>query len=68
MDERRCPDCGVGMDTGAVIGSANREAVQLRTDESAGGVLGKLGMNETLSVDAWACPECGLIRLYADAE
>jgi hypothetical protein len=68
MDEKRCPDCSATMDTETVIGSANREPMQLRTDESAGGVLGKLGMNETLSIDTWACPECGLVRLYADAE
>lgn len=64
MNERRCPDCGVRMNTGALISSADRDAVKFRTDESAGGVLGKLGMKETLSVDAWACPECGLVRLY----
>lgn len=68
MDERRCPDCGVSMDTGTLVSSTDREAVTLRTDESAGGVLGKLGMNETLPIGAWACPECGLVRLYADAE
>lgn len=68
MDEKRCPDCGVGMSEGTLIGSANRETVQLRTDEAAGGVLGKLGVKETLSIDSWACPECGLLRLYADAE
>lgn len=67
MDEKRCPDCGVTMDTGTLIGSADRETVRLRTDESAGGVLGKLGMNETLPVDAWACPECGLVRPYAES-
>lgn len=47
MDERRCPDCGVTMDTGTLVSSVDREAVKLRTDESAGGVLGKLGVNET---------------------
>lgn len=68
MDERRCPDCGVTMDTGTVISASDREPMKFRTDESAGGVLGKLGMKETLPVAAWACPECGLVRLYADAE
>ncbi len=68
MNERRCPDCGVTMNEGAVISSVNRERVQLQTDESAGGVLGKLGVKETLPVNAWACPECGLVRLYAESE
>lgn len=66
--DRRCPDCGVTMDAGTLVSSADREAVTLRTGESAGGVLGRLGMRETLPVAAHACPECGLVRLYAESE
>ncbi|KYH27763.1 hypothetical protein HAPAU_04310 [Halalkalicoccus paucihalophilus] len=66
--DKRCPDCGVTMEGGTLVSSVDREAVKLRTDESAGGVLGKLGMKETLPIDAWACPECGLVRLYAESE
>ncbi|ADJ16256.1 hypothetical protein [Halalkalicoccus jeotgali] len=66
--DRRCPDCGVTMDAGTLVSAVDREAVKLRTEESAGGVLGKLGMRETLPVEARACPECGLVRLYAESE
>lgn len=55
------------METGTVISSVDREKMKLRTDESAGGVLGKLGMKETVPISAWACPECGLVRLYAES-
>lgn len=55
------------METGTVISSVDREGMRLRTDESAGGVLGKLGMKETVPISAWACPECGLVRLYAES-
>ncbi|MCL7416512.1 MAG: PF20097 family protein [Halalkalicoccus sp.] len=67
MNEKRCPDCGVPMETGTVISSVDREPMKFRTDESAGGVLGKLGMKETLPISAWACPECGLVRFYAES-
>jgi hypothetical protein len=32
------------------------------------GMLGKLGLSETASVDGVCCPECGLVRLYADLD
>ena len=38
----------------------------VKTDERRGGILGRLGMNEKREVTAVLCPECGLVRLYAE--
>ncbi len=40
----------------------------VRTDEKREGLLGKLGMSERKEVETVMCPECGLLRLYADIE
>ncbi|MFC7142058.1 hypothetical protein ACFQMA_19755 [Halosimplex aquaticum] len=40
----------------------------VRTDETREGLLGKLGMNERQEVETVMCPECGLLRFYADIE
>ncbi len=55
------------MNEGAVISSVDQERIQLQTNESAGGVLGKLGAKEKFPITAWTCPECGLVRLYAES-
>lgn len=65
--QRRCPDCGVTMErTQPVVAGAGEEVVKLRTSERRKGLLGSLGMKETLRVRAHVCPECGLTRFYAD--
>ena len=61
--EPRCPDCGVGMESGR-LGSAERFVL----DEPRDGLLGKVGAKEQLDVDAVVCPECGLVRVYADVD
>lgn len=66
MNEHRCPDCGVRMEStplrsngghGLVVDTGKRD-----------GVLGRIGISETASVDSVCCPECGLVRLYADLD
>ncbi|QSX00084.1 hypothetical protein [Haloterrigena alkaliphila] len=53
------------------------EATTVRTQEGFSltvttgkrdGLLGKLGIGNTAGIDAVCCPECGLLRLYADLE
>jgi hypothetical protein len=39
--------------------------IQAVSDEARGGILGSLGMKERLDLSTVACPECGLVRLYA---
>jgi rubredoxin len=63
----RCPDCGVTLET-VDFGMQDAWSPHVRTGEKKDGLLGKLGVNETTSVDAGMCPECGLVRLYAALE
>ncbi|MFB6139018.1 MAG: hypothetical protein ABEJ26_01125 [Halosimplex sp.] len=40
----------------------------VETGEKREGLLGKLGMGETEDVLTLTCPECGLLRFYADPD
>ncbi len=62
----RCPDCGVATEPADPVSSGYE--LQLRTDEQKGGLQGALGVRERLDVTAFVCPECGLVRWYADVE
>lgn len=62
--ERRCPDCGVTMNEHDIYTGGGQ--FDLRTDESTEGILGSLGAKERLSVSPYHCPECGLVRFYAE--
>ncbi|XVH31954.1 hypothetical protein ACNS7O_01870 [Haloferacaceae archaeon DSL9] len=64
----RCPDCGVSMRQAKPHTALQHERVRLRTEESKGGVLGSLGAKRSVDVLAYVCPECGLVRWYADLE
>ena len=61
----RCPDCGVTMEKGD-LQTGDGFGVKLKTGERAGGLLGSLGVKESKDVSSYACPECGLVRLYVD--
>ena len=64
----RCPDCGVSLERATPMTALDREKVRLRTDEPREGILGSLGAKETVDVFAYICPECGLVRWYADLD
>lgn len=59
-----CPDCGVPMEA-ASVSAAGAAGLYVTTDRDRG-VLGRLGIGESVRIDPVLCPECGLIRLYAD--
>jgi predicted RNA-binding Zn-ribbon protein involved in translation (DUF1610 family) len=63
--ERRCPDCGVTLEEITLRSNGGYE-LQAVSDEHRGGILGSLGMKERLDLTTLACPECGLVRLYAE--
>ncbi|PSQ57924.1 hypothetical protein BRD18_07065 [Halobacteriales archaeon SW_7_71_33] len=65
--EHRCPDCGVTMEPTDPITDGG-QSVKLRTDDRQEGLLGRIGVHERLDVTAHVCPECGLVRWYADVE
>ena len=66
-----CPDCAVAMGRVAFGLRGGLEAAQapfVRTPDRKAGLLGRLGLQEEKPVSAYCCPECGLVRLYADLE
>ncbi|WP_224335037.1 hypothetical protein [Haloprofundus halobius] len=65
-DTHRCPDCGVTMERADPMTAVQQERLKLRTEETREGILGSLGLTRTLTARGYVCPECGLVRLYAD--
>jgi len=63
--EQRCPACAVTMERMSLQGYNN---LTLIDDDPAEGVAGSLGMKQRHDVDPLVCPECGLVRLYADLD
>jgi ssDNA-binding Zn-finger/Zn-ribbon topoisomerase 1 len=61
----RRPDCGVTMEA-VKFGMADAWDPYVNTGEKRTGLLGKLGTNERTAVTTVTCPECGLIRHYAE--
>jgi hypothetical protein len=39
---------------------------KIKTGDEKSGVLGKLGVTESKPVQTVVCPDCGLLRFYAD--
>lgn len=60
----RCSDCGVGMEEMTL--DAHAHNLRLVSEEERDGILGTFGLTQTYDVNAFVCPECGLVRLYAD--
>jgi hypothetical protein len=66
MTERHCPDCEVPMkEVGVTAEGVGDLYVGTERD---GGVLDRLGVPDHSVLDPVLCPDCGLIRLYADIE
>ncbi|AEH36653.1 hypothetical protein [Halopiger xanaduensis] len=64
MEQRRCPDCGVTMEPVPV-----RDGESMRLSIATGereGLLGKLGLKQRAKLQGVCCPECRLVRLYAE--
>ncbi|ADQ66689.1 hypothetical protein ELS19_11605 [Halogeometricum borinquense] len=62
MPSRRCPDCDVAMQESDYDVNANRDKVRLKPD----GFLGELGLRGSTYLVTYVCPECGLVRFYAE--
>lgn len=66
MTDKRCPDCGVtleAMETRTTDGFGLR----LVTNEPKEGFFGNFGAKEKLDPVPYVCPECGLVRTYAES-
>ena len=66
MTRRYCPKCDVEMEATALT-TAETGGLYVKT-EREGGILKRLGIGESTSLDAVLCPGCGLTQLYADLE
>lgn len=66
METRRCPDCGVTMEP-TTVRTSDGFGLTINTGKREG-LLGKLGVGSTTTLEGVCCPECGLVRLYADLE
>lgn len=64
--DRRCPDCDARMERVEPVTSVDGEVLRFRTDEPESGLLGSLGINRRVPAVGYCCPDCGLVRLYAD--
>ncbi|ACV48102.1 MULTISPECIES: hypothetical protein [Halomicrobium] len=64
--ERQCPDCGVAMEPAQLSAGGNN--VRARTEDQHEGFLGSLGLRGSHRLEARLCPECGLVRTYAEIE
>jgi rubredoxin len=63
----RCPDCGVTLEPVEFMMQTERNP-KVRTGEKKEGLLGTLGFDDNKPVDTGCCPECGLLRFYAQLE
>jgi hypothetical protein len=63
MAEHRCPDCEQGMDAVDLETGEGRFSV---VTESGDDVLSAVGIAQVQEVEPRMCPDCGLVRLYAD--
>jgi len=67
MLQHRCPSCNVTMKE-VEFGMDNAYSAYVKTGEKREGLLGKLGMNERKELTTVMCPECGMVRHFADFE
>lgn len=61
-----CPDCSVEMERMTLMAEGSR--LQAFSDESRDGLLGSLGAKQRFELFSFVCPECGLIRQYANLD
>ncbi len=75
MNEPKCPDCQVEMEVGFLPDHAHARIIQTswyRGEAEPQTVFGfegfglKLDLKKCMPVTAYRCPECGLLRLYAN--
>ncbi|NGM68141.1 hypothetical protein G6M89_03790 [Natronolimnobius sp. AArcel1] len=64
MEQRRCPDCGVTMEA-VPVRDGNSMKLSIKTG-TRDGLLGKLGVSNSAHLQSVCCPECRLVRLYAE--
>jgi len=74
MERRRCPDCGVKLEAVEFNTAEGGGYVEVNNYQEE--LLQSLGVVDTMSLDGnerldvhtKMCPNCGLLRLYADVD
>jgi hypothetical protein len=59
-----CPDCDVSFEEADLF--TGRGDLKIRTETESDDVLAAVGVTKALDVTPRRCPECGLVRLYAE--
>jgi hypothetical protein len=62
--EAHCPDCDVALEAADLF--TGQGEFRVRTESEGDDVLAAVGVTKTLDVTPRRCPECGLVRLYAE--
>lgn len=63
-DDARCPDCAVALEEAELF--TGQGELKVRTDAEDDDVLAAVGVTKALDVTPRRCPECGLVRFYAE--
>lgn len=66
MGARECPDCDVALEEADLF--TGQGDLKVRTEAESDGMLAAVGVEKSIDVTPWRCPECGLVRFYADEE
>jgi uncharacterized protein with PIN domain len=63
-EDPRCPDCDVALEAADLF--TGQGDLKVRTEAESDDVLAAVGVSKALEVTPRRCPECGLVRLYAE--
>ena len=63
-EDARCPDCDVSLEEADLF--TGQGEFKIRTEAKSDDVLAAVGVTKALDVTPWRCPDCGLVRLYAE--
>jgi uncharacterized protein with PIN domain len=62
--EVRCPDCEAVLEAADLF--TGQGDLKIRTETEDDDVLAAVGVTKALEVTPRRCPECGLVRFYAE--
>jgi uncharacterized protein with PIN domain len=63
-EDPRCPDCDVALEAADLF--TGQGDLKVRTEAESDDVLAAVGVTKALEVEPRRCPECGLVRFYAE--
>jgi uncharacterized protein with PIN domain len=63
-DDPRCPDCDEALEAADLF--TGQGDLKVRTEAESDDVLAAVGVTKALEVEPRRCPDCGLVRFYAE--